>query len=533
MKKGKILKILALVLTFAMVLSMSATAAPQFGAEGIRRGVVLGNDFTREPNVNDALQILRFLVGLQSEVGTNRWIPVPTGGSSSACAACTSLSATLEERTRELADARRDLEQANNTARNWEERYNNKVCPNPACGQAIPACSSCTGLQTQLNTVIGERDHYQTEYDNAERRLLDANDRIRFLENQWSTHVCPPGGAAPDPLGAASPPLPGHAPRTSEARGRINNANENVFVINFATRPGGPTTATNVGDTGHFVRFNEGGTTPRPNTLHIRRGGTYVLSGNLTGSIFINAFDRPYDDQHNTGPMGEDIRPRRVPVVTEPVVIILNNVTITNPNGPAIHGRRSSNITIIVQDLSTNTLADGTTYRTVWDPTDDDAPPEPGAVIFSQHDIIVSGRGTLNINGSLSEPRWRRTGGPRLTGDTQQEIVRGRGIESRDAVTINGGRLVIRTPDTAIHGRDRVTINNGNFDLNSTYNHGIRASNTTSGGVSIPAFGNVVVRAGLFVMTTRGDPFSAARTLTMTGGNLTAHDPRAGQPGED
>jgi hypothetical protein len=379
-------------------------------------------------------------------------------------------------------------------------------------------------LSQQLKDAQYDRDSALQSLQSANTQREEAIKRADDLQDQINRHVCEPTPS--DPLGNPSGALPGSAPRGSQERARINSASDNVWHITLSEGLGGrPPAATGVSESGHFVRFNEpiaDSPNNQPNTLHIRRGGTYVLTGTLNGSVYVNAHDRPWSDANPT-----------LPNHREPVVIILNNVTINNPNGAAIHGRRSSNIEIRIQDGTNNTLSDAATYTPTFNPNDDDAPPEPSAVIFSQHDIIVTGRGTLNINGNLSEPRWRRTGGPRLPTDTQQEIVHGRGIESRDTITINGGHIVITSLDTCIHGRDGVTVNNGRIELNSEHNHGIRASNTTSGGVSVPSFGNVTIRNGFFTGVTRGDPASAARTLSITGGAITVTDSRAGEQGSE
>jgi hypothetical protein len=47
------------------------------GNTRIRRGVVTGNDFERDPNVQDALAILRSLVGLESEISSDPHFVVP------------------------------------------------------------------------------------------------------------------------------------------------------------------------------------------------------------------------------------------------------------------------------------------------------------------------------------------------------------------------------------------------------------------------------------------------------------------------
>jgi hypothetical protein len=264
------------------------------------------------------------------------------------------------------------------------------------------------------------------------------------------------------------------------------------------------------GDSGHWVRFN---TPDRPNTLVIRRGGTYVLTTapGLSApnfKIFINAHDRPWRDL----PANQNS-----PAIAEPVVLILNGLRVDAPNGAAIHSRRHRDaLEIRVVDGTTNTLTDSATYAVVADPEDSDPPPEPSGTIFAQGDIRITGRGTLNITSRLNEQRWRRTGGAQGTA-TQRVQVRGRGIESRDTITINGGNINITSTDTAIHGRDGVTIGNGTFTLRAG-NHGIRASNTST---TNPAFGRITINNGTFNIEHRNTGINAEHTLVQSGGIIT------------
>jgi TolA-binding protein len=562
-----------------MVLSVSVTANPTGENVQIRRGLVVGDIAARSaagdtPSVQDALAILRGLVGLSGYVRDD---PRPAGvfvggnsGSSSGgsticssahcnnnatvcqgcanansgtgstqptgttppvnpnCDACPGLNSEIGRLNGDLATANSAVTDAQNEQQRIQQLLNDAngrieilegqlEAPCVSC-DGTRVCAQCTTLSQQLKDAQYDRDSALQSLQSANTQREEAIKRADDLQDQINRHVCEPTPS--DPLGNPSGALPGSAPRGSQERARINSASDNVWHITLSEGLGGrPPAATGVSESGHFVRFNEpiaDSPNNQPNTLHIRRGGTYVLTGTLNGSVYVNAHDRPWSDANPT-----------LPNHREPVVIILNNVTINNPNGAAIHGRRSSNIEIRIQDGTNNTLSDAATYTPTFNPTDPEAPPEPSAVIFSQHDLIVTGRGNLTINGRLSENRWRRTGGPQGTAQ-QQSLIRGRGIESRDMIEIRGGNITINTLDTAVHGRDGVTINNGRLTLRSQFNNGIRASNATSGGQSVPTLGNITIRGGLFDIQVRDDALSAERTLNITGGTFNATNPNAG-----
>ncbi|MCL1832095.1 MAG: carbohydrate-binding domain-containing protein [Oscillospiraceae bacterium] len=376
-----------------------------------------------------------------------------------------------------------------------QKQWDEHICTEgPPIGNLQDLLEKIAELEGQVAGLIQERDNWKANYDN---HMATCN-----------------GGSTADPLGPVTT-VPAHNPRSGDkdiARRRITDPSDNVWHISFASGMFGSMIARDGGGKditdGHFVRFNDDGD-PK-NTLMIRRGGTYVINtggATLDVKIYVNAHDRPWRDLNPT-----------LSAVAEPVVIILNGANITSSTGAAIHSRRSQYLEVRVADGTTNNLTDGATYLTINDPeANTDPPPEPSAVIFSQGDIRVTGRGTLNITSRLSEQRWRRTGGAK--GDATQMVpVLGRGIESRDTVTIGGAELNINTTntDTAIHGRDGVTITAGKFRLRAG-NHGIRASNTSS---TNPTFGNITITGGVFDIEHQNDGIKAENTQKMTGGTF-------------
>ncbi len=145
-------------------------------------------------------------------------------------------------------------------------------------------------------------------------------------------------------------------------------------------------------------------------SLEITDPGVYELSGSLKGNITINTDDN--------------------------VKLVLNNVSITSDNGPAIYVIDSKNVVIELSDGTYNTLTDNESYTSY----DEDV----NGVIYSECDLILQGSGTLYVNALYED-----------------------GIVGKDDLKIIDGTYVIESVDDAIRGRDSIYIINGDFTIES------------------------------------------------------------------
>ena len=231
---------------------------------------------------------------------------------------------------------------------------------------------------------------------------------------------------------------------------------------------------------------------------------TYLLSGNGQGQLSIYGTNR-----HQ---------------------LILNGLTLTCSNGPAINNQCKKSCFVLLQ--GTNSLTDGSSYAS----SDEDRK----GTFFSEGQIIVSGGGSLTINGKykngLCSDDYIRfassTGTLTITavnkgieandgiyfeGGTFLINASGEGIESDSVLVISGGELYVQSADDAINAGDDLTITGGMVCAYSTGNDGIDAN------------GNCYIKGGLIYAIGSRDPEVAIdanseeqKQLYVTGGTIVA-----------
>ncbi len=176
----------------------------------------------------------------------------------------------------------------------------------------------------------------------------------------------------------------------------------------------------------------------------ITKGGIYHFNGTLNGYIKIDTDDN--------------------------VKIILDNVNITNTNGPCIYGINSKSISIEL--VGNNTLTDGSEYTEILE--------EVKSTIFSNDDLIFSGTGTLTINSNYNDS-----------------------ISSDDDILIENGTYNIKSVDDGIRGKDSVVIYSGEFNINSG-GDGIKSTNDEESDK-----GYILIKNGTFNITSSNDSIDA------------------------
>lgn len=130
---------------------------------------------------------------------------------------------------------------------------------------------------------------------------------------------------------------------------------------------------------------------------------------------------------------------------TAKVQLVLDGVSITNADAPAIYVKSADKVFVTTTEGSTNTLQVTGTFVADGDTNTD-------AVIFSKDDLTLNGQGTLVIgstgNGVTSKDDLKVTGG------TYTVTASADGLEANDSVRIVGGNLTITSGKDAIHAEN-------------------------------------------------------------------------------
>ncbi len=220
-------------------------------------------------------------------------------------------------------------------------------------------------------------------------------------------------------------------------------------------------------------------------SLVITKEGIYVLSGTLeNGSIEVNTKGN--------------------------VKIILDNVNITNKNGPAINVKNAKYIVISTKENSINNLTDGENFSGYDD--------NINATIYSKDNLILEGDGTLIVNSN-----------------NENAIV------SCNDLIINNGIYKINASIDALKGKDSVIIKNGVFEINSTgdaikstndkdeekgyieisdgiFNITTNSKSDDESAKGIKATNYIIISGGTFNLDTIDDAIHSNNKITISGG---------------
>lgn len=145
------------------------------------------------------------------------------------------------------------------------------------------------------------------------------------------------------------------------------------------------------------------------------------------------------------------------------VQLVLDGVSITNQDAPAIYVKESDKVLVTTTD-SSNSLKVTGTYTA-------DGETNLDAVIFSKADLILNGTGTLEItsaqgNGITSKDDLKVTGG------TYTITSSGDGLEANDSIVIYDGDFIFDAGKDALHSENEddsslgyIYIANGSLNI--------------------------------------------------------------------
>lgn len=193
-------------------------------------------------------------------------------------------------------------------------------------------------------------------------------------------------------------------------------------------------------------------------SLKITEPGLYTLSGTIdNGLITINT--------------------------TGVVQLILNNVSITNPSGPAIYVEEAKTVIIETAEGSENTLTDGSIYAG-WDE-------DVCGTLFSHDDLVLQGSGIIVITANYEDA-----------------------IVGKDDLKIVSGAYKINAKDEGIRGRDSIYIVDGDFIIEAG-GDAIKSNNSDE-----VAKGWIKIDGGSIVAGAGDDGIHAESSLEINGGAI-------------
>lgn len=221
------------------------------------------------------------------------------------------------------------------------------------------------------------------------------------------------------------------------------------------------TEAVKIALSGESAEIEGSGAACENGVLSITEGGTYILSGDLSGEIYVKA-------------KGSEVK------------LVLNDVSVTNSDYAALMIDKASKVTLTLEDGTENSFADGAEYTLA------DSDDNTDGCIFSRADLTINGSGSLSVTGSYKH-----------------------GIVSKDNIVIAGGNITVNAASGGIYGKDSVKISGGTIDVTAGSN-GIRATNDEDA-----EKGFVSVTGGDITVNAAGDALEAETVMQIEDGTLT------------
>lgn len=216
---------------------------------------------------------------------------------------------------------------------------------------------------------------------------------------------------------------------------------------------------------GGNVEIKGGGAKDTGSTVTISAGGTYEVTGTLSG------------DRTLVIDTGDDAME---------VTLILNNADITCLSGPAIQVNQAKNFRLQLAAGSENRLVSGT--ESMLQSPDPEA---SGAALFSKDDMDIEGNGSLTVCGYINN-----------------------GIACKNDLDINSGSITVTAANNGVRGSDSVQIKGGSLSV-SSLGDGIKSTTADKADK-----GYIEISGGSVTVEAWGDGIQAATELRLTGGEI-------------
>lgn len=165
------------------------------------------------------------------------------------------------------------------------------------------------------------------------------------------------------------------------------------------------------------------------------------------------------------------------------VQLVLDGVTITNTDWPAIYVKNADKVFVTTTEGTQSTLSVTGTFVA-------DGETNTDAVIFSKDDLVLNGLGTLTVNSTDN------------------------GITSKDDLKITGGTYIINSTSDALEANDSIRIADGNISI-TTEKDGLHCENEDD-----DTLGYVYICGGTLNINASDDGIHATTYVQVDGGTL-------------
>ncbi len=197
------------------------------------------------------------------------------------------------------------------------------------------------------------------------------------------------------------------------------------------------------------------------NTVKIKSAGTYIFSGEGQGEIIV---EMTSDDKAQ---------------------LVFNNLTLTNPDGPAVLIGQADKVFITLPDNTFSTLSDGKSYSITYDESTVDG------VIFAKDDLTINGSGVLTVNGNFAH-----------------------GIVCKDELTILSAIVKVTASSTGINGKDGLILKDADITVKAG-NDGLKSSNSEDEGK-----GFIYIESAAITVNVSDKGIIAEKLLLVESGNI-------------
>ena len=250
--------------------------------------------------------------------------------------------------------------------------------------------------------------------------------------------------------------------------------------------------------------------------INITAEGIYVLKGNIA-SVTVNASD------------------------SAKIQIILDNVKINNPDGPAIYISKADKVFITAKENTENEITDGSGYSYSADVDADGA-------IFSRTDLTVNGTGKITVKGNnkhgivskddlvianctldVNAKNVALNGKDciKINGSNIKAIAGSDGFRSdndedktRGYVYIQSGKIDITSGNDGIQAETAVRIDNAELNVSAGGGSGTALNNSADSFKGIKAASDIVIHNGSFNINSKDDCIHSNNTVCITNGKF-------------